>query len=330
MYWNLLKSVFLLFSIILGGTIGYYLIEGWSLLDSLFMTVISLTTVGYGETHPLSVYGKLFTILLILTGISSVAYIIRNITMHYIHPFFDIVIKEKKMEQILKKMNNHYIVCGYGRIGKDVSQNLINAGKSVVVVDRQPVLKSELEKYQIPVVVGDASHEEILLKAGIDTAKGLVSAVTSEAENVFITMTARDINPELFIISRFEEPATQKKLARAGADKVINPYQIGSDKISHIILKPTISKILDFAQQRGQFELNIEELEISSKNPLIGQTLRDCGIRNKHNIIIIAIEKKAGNIITNPGPEYVFQEKDRIVMIANEVELKSVHNEYKK
>ncbi len=315
--------------IILVGTFGYCLIEGWELFDSLYMTVISLTTVGYGETHPLSNTGKVFTMMLILTGISSVAYIVRNISLQYVQPFFDFVIKEKKMEKVLKKTKDHFIICGYGRIGRDVCLNLIKAGKSVVVVDRQPVFKSELEKHQIPVVIGDASQEEILIKAGIDKAKGLVAAVTSEAENVFITMTARDLKSDLFIISRFEESPTKKKLLRAGANKVINPYQIGSDKISHIILKPTISKILDFAQQRGQFELNIEELEISTKNPLVGQTLRNCGIRDKHNIIIIAIEKQNGDIITNPGPDYTFQENDRIVMIANEVELHSIYKEYR-
>jgi voltage-gated potassium channel len=329
MLFRLLKATLPLFVIIFCGTYGYYLIEGWSLFDSLYMTVISLTTVGYSETHPLSQAGKIFTIILILSGIGSVAYIIGNISMQFIHPFFEFVTKEKKMDSALKKIKDHFIVCGYGRIGRDVSLNLVKEGRPVVVIDRQPVQSKELEKYQVPVVVGDASNEDCLLKAGIDRAKGLVSAVTSEAENVFITMTARGINPELFIISRFEEPATRQKLMRAGANKVINPYQIGSDKISHIILKPTISKILDFAQERGQFQINIEELALKKKNPLIGKTLRNCGIRDKHNIIIIAIEKQEGDIIANPGPDYVFQEFDRLVMIANSAELKSIFKIYK-
>ncbi len=326
---QLLKAALPLFIIIFAGTFGYYLIEGWPLFDSLYMTVISLTTVGYGETHPLSPAGKIFTIVLILTGIGSVAYIIGNISLQFIHPFFEFVMKEKKMESALKKMNNHFIICGFGRIGRDVTFNLIKAGKSVVVIDRQAFQKGDLDTNHVPVLVGDASHEEILIRAGIDRAQGLVSAVTSEAENVFITLTARGVNPNLFIIARFEEPATKQKLLRAGADKVINPYQIGSDKISHIILKPTISKILDFAQKRGQFQIDIEELELKEKSRLIGKTIRNCGIRDQHNIIIIAIEKSEGEIITNPGPDYVFQEYDRLVMIANSAELKSVFQAYK-
>jgi voltage-gated potassium channel len=325
---NLIITAFPLLLIILAGTLGYCLIEGWTPFDALYMTVISLTTVGYGETHPLSIPGKIFTMFLILSGIGSVAYIIGNISMQYIHPFFDFVMKEKKMENILNKMKDHFIICGFGRIGRDVTLNLVKSGVSVVVVDRQPIIKTELEKHQVPVVVGDASHEEVLINAGIERAKGLVSAVNSEAENVFITMTARELKPSLFIISRFEEQATQKKLIRAGANKVINPYQIGSDKITHIILKPTISKILDFAQQRGQFELNIEELELGAFSPLIGKTIRNCGIREKHNIIIIAIESAGGSIITNPGPDYTFQDNDRLVLIANSTELQSIFRSY--
>ena len=330
MAFSLMKTAIPLILIILVGTFGYCIIEGWSPFDALYMTVISLTTVGYGETHPLSNTGKVFTMILILSGIGSVAYIIGNISMQYIHPFFDFVMKEKKMENTLNKLTDHFIICGYGRIGRDVTMNLVKTGVPVVVVDKEPIFKTELEKYQVPIVVGDASYEEVLEKARIDQARGLVSAVTSEAENVFITMTARDLKPSLFIISRFEEPATQKKLFRAGADKVINPYQIGSDKITHIILKPTISKILDFAQQRGQFELNIEELALSKDSSLIGKTIRNCGIRDNHNVIIIAIETSNGDIITNPGPDYTFQENDRLVLIANSIEIKSILKTYKK
>jgi len=229
---------------------------------------------------------------------------------------------------MLKHLKDHYIVCGFGRIGKDVSQNLINAGKPVVIIDKNPPDETDPFTLKHPVIHGDASHEETLIKAKIESAKGLISAVSSEAENVFITMTARGLQPELVIISRFEDDATRHKLIRAGADHVINPYHIGSEKISQIILKPTISKILDFARQRGQFELNIDEFEIPNHNNMIGQSIRECRIRDEYNIIIIAIEKQDGSIITNPGPNYTFQAMDKIVMIANEGELESLFKKY--
>lgn len=266
--------------------------------------------------------------LLIVTGVGSFAYIIRNISLQFLQPFFGIAIRERKMEQMLKKIKNHYIVCGYGRIGRDVTLTLIKQGIPVVVIDKSHNEELEAGPNKILVVYGDASHEDVLIKAGIKEAKGLVSAVTSEAENVFITMTARDLNPALLIISRFEDNATKKKLLRAGANKVVNPYQIGSEKITHIILKPTISKILDFAHQRGQFALNIDELEVKADNPLIGQSVRQCRIRDDHNIIIIAIEKSDGQIITNPGPNYVFEVDDRVVMIANVTEINALYEKY--
>jgi len=325
---QLIKTILPLVLIVFSGVVGYRVIEGWDFFDALYMTVISLTTVGFSETHPLSTGGKTFTMLLIVTGVGSFAYIIRNISLQFLQPFFGSAIRERKMEKMLKKLKDHYIVCGYGRIGRDVTHSLLDKNVPVVVIDKSGQEELDSLRDNLLAVYGDASHEDTLIKAGIKTAKGLVSAVTSEAENVFITMTARELNPKLMIISRFEENATKKKLLRAGANKVVNPYQIGSEKIAQIILKPTISKILDFAHQRGQFALNIDELQIGANNPLIGRTVRDCRIRDEHNIIIIAIEKADGQIITNPGPNYTFEVDDRIVMIANEPELNLLFEKY--
>jgi len=314
--------------IIFMGIFGYQVIEGWSWIDAFYMTVISLTTVGFGETHPLSDAGKIFTIILILSGIGSFAFVIRSVSLEILSPFLDNVLKEKKMRQMLKKLSDHYIVCGYGRIGSDVSRNLINANKQVAIVDIKPVLDEDYITKQALYISGDASHEETLTKAGIQKAKGLISCVKSEAVNVFITLTARELNQKLYIISRYEEETTEKKLLRAGADKVVNPYHIGGDKISQLILKPTISKILDFAQKKGQFNLNIEELEILENSPLVGESIKSSHLKDNFNIIIIAVENENGNIITAPGPNYRFLVKDRLVMIANDIELSEIAKKY--
>ena len=328
MIWQLSKTILPLFVIVFAGTVGYAVIEGWSLFDSLYMTIISLTTVGYGETHELSQSGKLFTMVLILSGIGNVAIVIRNFSLELISPFFSSTIKEKKMEKKLQAMTDHYIICGLGRIGREVRDNLIKVGKEIVVVDSRP--SDAMSFGDIPFVLGDAAQEEILIKAGIKKAKGLVSIVNSDAGNVFITLSARELNPDLFIIARFESESTKRKLKHAGADHTINPYHIGGEKISQIIIKPTISKILDVAYQKGDFQLSIEELDIDEENPLIGTTVRECMIRDQFNVIIIAVEKANGEVITNPGPNYCFRKEDRVVLIANQVEMLALFRHYGK
>ena len=328
MIWQISKSVTHLLIIVLLGTFGYHFIEGWSLFESLYMTIISLTTVGYGEIHSLSNTGKIFTMILIITGISNFAIVIRNLSLQVLKPLFGNSYREKKMEKMLQNMQDHFIICGFGRIGRDVCLNLINSDIKIVIIDNDP--EKSPNEYNIPIIHGDASSEEVLTKAGIGKAKGLVSTVDSDAGNVFITLTARELNPSLFIIARYEIESTKGKLKRAGADHVINPYQIGSDKISQIIIKPTISKILDFAHQKGHFELSIEELEISGNHPLIGQKIRDCGIRDQFNVIIIAVEKTNGEIVTNPGPNYQFKKYDRVVLIANQNEVFGLFQYYQK
>ena len=198
MLWQISKSVRHLLIIVLMGTFGYHLIEGWSLFESLYMTIISLTTVGYGEIHSLSNGGKIFTMILIITGISNFAIVIRNLSLQVLKPLFGNTYREKKMEKTLQNMKDHFIICGFGRIGQDVCENLINNDIKIVVIDNDT--NKAPSEYNIPVVHGDASSEDILIKAGIRTAQGLVSTVNTDAGNVFITLTARELNPDFFII----------------------------------------------------------------------------------------------------------------------------------
>ncbi|MDX2470172.1 MAG: potassium channel protein [SAR324 cluster bacterium] len=328
-FFKLGKNLLPLFLIIFLGSLGYHLIEHWDWFDSLYMTVITLTTIGYQETHTLSMNGKIFTIVLIFVGLGNFAYIIRNLSLEFLNPLFSGVLTESRMHKKIEKMKDHYIVCGLGRIGRDVIMHLIEGGKKVVIVDVvKPDLSDAVEN--VPFIIGDASNEDTLKRAGIDRAKGLVSSVKSEAENVFITLTARGIRPDLFIISRYEEDATQKKLMRAGASKTVNPYNIGSKKISQIILKPTISKILDLTHGEEGLNLSFEEINLGPQHPLIGKTIRESAIRDTFNVIIVAVEKNDGRIQSNPGANYVFAEKDQLVMIAEKDEMEKLQQQYAK
>jgi len=256
------------------------------------------------------------------------AFIVRNLSIEILNPFMGVMLKQKKMEKLLKAYQNHYIICGYGRIGRDVVKTLFEAGKQVVVVDRKLAIETFEFGAKIPLIQGDASHEEVLLQAGIERAKGLVTCVNQEAENVFITLTARELNANLFIISRYEEDQTHRKLMRAGADRVINPYNIGGAKISQIILKPTINKILDRVQETGEMNLSFEELDLGEDHPWVGQLIQECNIRHEFNVIIVAVEKSNGNIKANPGPDYRFSVRDRIVVIADQSELSNLAARY--
>ena len=328
-FFKLGKNLLPLFLIIFLGSFGYHMIEHWTWFDSLYMTVITLTTIGYQETHTLSVDGKIFTILLIFLGMSNFAYVIRNLSLEFLNPFVSGILKESRMHKKINKMKDHYIVCGLGRIGRDVIIDLLEGGKEVVMVDiHRPDLGEAFKN--IPFIVGDASHDETLKHAGIDRAKGLVSSVQSEAENVFITLTAREIKPDLLIVSRFEEDSTQKKLMRAGASKTVNPYSIGSKKISQIILKPTISKILDLTHGEEGLNLSFEEIDLWPSHPLVGKSIRDSAIRDHFNVIIVAVERADGRIQSNPGANYVFAEKDQLVMIAEKEEMDKLQLQYAK
>jgi len=326
---SLQSSLGILLLILFTGTFGYMEIEGWQAFDALYMTVVTLSTVGYGETHPLSPAGKMFTMLLIILGIGNVAFVFRTLSLELLNPFIGRAVKEKKMLKQLNKLSGHYIVCGYGRIGKDVISTLVKSGQQVVLVDLARSVSEELEML-VPVIHGDASSEEILEKAGILRAKGLVACVQSEAENVFITMTAREMNADLTIIARFEEESTQKKLLRAGADRVINPYHIGSAHISQIIVKPTISRILDSSGPESGLNMNFEEIDLKTTHPWLGQTIRECDIRASFNAIFVAIEKTSGEIVSNPGADYLFEPFDRVVLIADSANFKRLFEAYER
>ncbi|MGK0290039.1 MAG: voltage-gated potassium channel [bacterium] len=308
------------------GTFGYTLIEGWSLFDSFYMTIITLTTVGFQELHILSKSGRVFTIFLLITGLGNITYIISHLSRDFIQSIFNSELVKKKMQHSLDKMTDHYIICGYGRIGKIICEELQISRIPFVIVDAEADPTDEKATEEIPYVKGDASNEDVLKDAGIFRAKGLVSVVHSEADNVFITLTARAMKPDIFIIARHEIESTRKKLLRAGANRVVNPYHIGSVRISQMITKPTVSSILERASQRGEFNLSIEELYVDGSSFLDGKTLRDTSIRDSFNVIIIAIEHEDGTVTFNPTSTHMIAPSDRLVMIGNQEGLNALRN----
>ncbi|MEZ4485306.1 MAG: NAD-binding protein, partial [Syntrophotaleaceae bacterium] len=297
------------------GTLGYTLIEGWKLFDALYMTVITLATVGFREVHPLSGHGRAFTVVLIIFGAGTIAYTIGSLLQFMVEGQLQTILGRKKMAKQIGKLQNHYIICGYGRIGTQISSEFRSRPVPFVVVERDPELCQRLSEEDIPFVQGDATDDDALIEAGIQRARGLITAVASETANVYITLTARGLNPDLFILARCGEEGTEKKLIRAGASKVISPYKIGANRMAWAMLRPSVVDFIDIAAGNQNLELQLEEIRVAPGSTLVAKTLVSSGIRRDWGIMIIAIKKNNGQMLFNPESTTPIQAEDVLITI---------------
>ncbi len=316
---KIVRGFFLLFGIILLGTAGYMFIERWNFLDSLYMTVITITTVGFQEIKPISPSGRIFTIFLILTGVGVIAYTLGLFAQTMIEFQIVSILGRKKLE-----LKDHYIICGYGKLGKVVANELMLRGIPYLVIEKNPELKDDLERNRHPYLIGDATAEDILIEAGIERAKGIVALLSSDADNLFLTMTARTLNPNLFILSRADEEHTYKKLLRVGADRVIMPHLVGGQRVANLIARPTVSEFLELTVYNREIELEMEELKVGKGSPLNGVTLEDSGIRQKMDVIIVAIRKKDRGMVFNPSSKTKIEEGDILIALGQRNSLRKL------
>jgi voltage-gated potassium channel len=303
-----------LLAILVLGSLGFVWLEGWSFYDSLYMTVTTLTTVGYGEVHPLSPLGKAYNMVLILAGMGFLIYIVTSLARVVVEGEIAEALGKRKLLKRIKKLSGHYIICGFGRIGEIIARQLRERGVPLVIVENNPDLLSRLDESGYYFVTGDATKEEVLLEAGIEKARGLVSVVHSDASNVYIVLTARSLNPKLFIVARGEEPGSRQKLLRAGADKVESPYEMGGRKMAHTILRPTVTTFMDLAMHEG-VEWSMEEIAVGTTSPMIGLPLKDSGIRQKYELIMVAIKRADGEMLFNPTPEMPILAGDTLILL---------------
>lgn len=289
------------------GTTGFALIEGWSVFDAFYMTVITLSTVGYGETHPLSVPGRAFTILLIGLGVGVATIALTALTQNVIQRQLLSAFDRRKMREAIRRIKDHTIICGYGRLSRIAAKELRAAKVPVVIVEKDEARAIEAEGNGFLVVRGDATTDETLIEGGVERATRLVSLLPKDADNLYVVLTSRELAPELFILSRAEDEAGEKRLTRAGANKVISPYRLGGQKIADGILRPYVMDFIDLAVSGSTGELQIEEIRIPEASPLGGFTLQDSALRQKTNVIIAAIISKSGEMQFNPSGSTVIE-----------------------
>ncbi len=302
------------FVILVGGSLGYVWLEGWSFFDGLYMTVTTLTTVGYGEVQPLSRVGRTYTMFLILTGVGFMLYVIGAVARVVVEGEIQEALGKRKLEKHIKKLKNHYIICGFGRLGEIITRKLAQAQIPFVVVENDPEHAVRLGELGYYFLIGDATREELLLEAGLERAKGLVAVVKSDAGNVYITLTARSLNPKIFIVARAEEAGSRQKLLRAGADRVESPYEMGGTKMAHSILRPTVTTFMELAMHEG-VEWSMEEVAVGEHSSLIGVPLKDSGIRKELNLILVAIKRADGDLLFNPTPDTTLQAGDTLIAV---------------
>ncbi|WP_241667448.1 potassium channel family protein [Pseudodesulfovibrio senegalensis] len=322
-YWSMLLGAVLCLVIVIAGIAGFMVIEQWDFVSSFYMVVITLSTVGFQEVHQLSEAGRMFTALLIIGGVGSFLYMAAAFAQVLVEGRLQILWGKRRMMKEIGKLKDHFIVCGYGRIGSIVTKEIMGEGHAVVVVEQDLELIENMEQEGVLCVEGDATSDEVLLAVGLQSARSLISALSSEAANVYVTLTARQLNPDLTIIARAGNKSHISRLELAGADRVVLPHFIGGVRMAQSVLRPTATNFVELAL-RGGIDLQMDELSVSTGSELVGKDLIDSKIRPRFNLIIIAIKKKNGDMVFNPGPKEVIDAGDTLLAVGRKSDLTKI------
>ena len=317
--WRL--SVALLIAVIMGGTLGYTVIEGWSPWDALYMTVISVTTVGYKEVHPLSRRGELFTMVVLMVGVATVLYTFSFFMAQLVEGDLQQRWVRRRRERMLDELTNHFIVCGYGRIGHIIAQEFARQRVPFVIIERDAERMREAIEAGFLAVEADASSEHVLKRVRIDRARGFIAAVSTDAENVYAVLSARLLRPDLFIIGRAETDDAKGKLVRAGADRVLSPYQIGGLQLAQTALRPAVVDFVQIATSSDNLELNMEQVKISEGASLAGRTIVEANLRQRFGVVVVGIQRANGTMEFNPPPDATMRPGDYLVVLGHTTNL---------
>ncbi len=282
----------------------------------MYLTIITIATVGYGDMVPIYPAGKVFTVFLVFAGAGLFMYTFGKITEVMVEGSLQKILERRKMDKKIARLHDHFIICGFGRIGQVICEILSDAGRPFVVIERAEEELRELDTLGYISVAGEASEDDVLLTAGIERASGLIAVVSTDADNLYITLTSRGLNPSLFILARSSgSQGTRTKLLRAGASKVISPYYIGARRMAQLLLRPTVTDFIDLAMYAGELGLRLEEIPVQKSASFADKNLMDSGIRKRYDVIVVAIKRDGGEMLFNPKPDTMILPGDIMIVL---------------
>lgn len=303
--------------IVVAGTIGYVAL-GFGLLNAVYQTVTTISTVGFGEIEPLSTNGKIFTIVLILFGVGTALYTFTVLLETIIEGHVSNLLGRRRMERDIANLHDHVIVCGWGRVGRAIADYVSHAGQQVVVIDRDI---ERIGTVPYPAIQGDVTEDEVLMRAGVERARVLVAAVNTDADNLYVTLSSRTLRPDMVIISRARTDSAEAKLERAGANRVVNPQRIGGDRMAAFALQPHVVDFLEVVMHDGSLEFRLEEVAVPPNSRLAGASLRDAQIRERTGALILAMRQADKRFVTNPAPETIIESDHILIAIGTATQL---------
>jgi len=309
-------SLGVLLVVLVLGTIGYRVIEGMGWVDAAYMTMITVATVGFEEVSPLSQAGRVFTIGLIVIGVGTAAWAATQAVEVALGQSMWLSVQRRKMTRSLADLRDHYVICGHGRLGTRIERDLRARGEAFVVIEWKPALEEMFLRQQIPHLIGDATQDDVLRRAGVERARGLVSALDSDASNVLAVLSARGLNPDLLIVARANTEASESKLRRAGADRVVTPDAIGGHRLALALLRPAVHDLFNEIFSFGiEVSVDVGQILIEADSPFAGQTVAGCDLRRMRNVSILAIREQTGAFALNPDAARVVNVGETLILI---------------
>ena len=319
---RLLWGVTALFVITAAGTIGYMLIEGWSFMDAIYMTIITITTVGYDEVYPLSDGGRIFGIFLMVGGVGGALYTLTAMVAYVVEGELGTTLGRRQMKNRIAKLKDHFILCGYGKVGQEIARVFAEEQVSFVAIDNDPESTARAEEDDIPYLLADATSDDVLKEAGLERARGLVIALASDADTTYIALSARQLRSDLFIEARASGSEAEAKLKKAGANRIISPDSIGARRMAMLALRPAVVDFFDTVTHRRGRELQMENIAVRGKSCLVGQPVDE--VRQRTRAAILAISKKSGKLLANPAASEVLEGGDIMIAMGTSDQLASL------